>query len=66
MNIELFEGAMIPQTVQVTSTKEPDKGTALSLLALTMRDRCFNRRRMMSCLRKVNFVSCFDVDYETT
>ena len=56
MNIELFEGAMILKTVQVTSTKEPDQGTASSFIVLTMRDRCFNMRRMMSYLRKVNIL----------
>ena len=56
MNIELLKGAMIHQTVQVTSIKEPDQRTASSFIALTMRDRCFNMRRMMSYLRKVNIL----------
>ena len=45
---------MIPIGVQVTSTKELDQGTASSFIALNMRHKHFNRRMIMSYLRKVN------------
>ena len=49
-----FAGVGTLIDVQATSTKEPNQATASLFIALTMRDKHFNRRRMMYYLRKVN------------